>query len=115
MYCYRMLGLRPSGTYTYNACQNVTVGKIILPFVYKCHLLITFANGVDTDQARHFVGPDLSPNCLQRLLADGTSRQELKLHKNFVADDILPADDSHEISSIFSAKIRKLSHNHLLQ
>ena len=34
MYCYRMLGFRPSGTYTYNACQNVTVGTIILPYVY---------------------------------------------------------------------------------
>ena len=29
-----------------------------------CHLLITFANSLDPDQARHFVGPDLDPNCL---------------------------------------------------
>ena len=27
------------------------------------------------DQTRCFVGPDLRPNCLQILLADGTSRQ----------------------------------------
>ena len=29
-----------------------------------CHLLITFANNLDPDQARQNVGPDLDPNCL---------------------------------------------------
>ena len=28
-----------------------------------CHLLITFANSLDLDQARQNVGPDLDPNC----------------------------------------------------
>ena len=28
------------------------------------HLLITFANSLDPDQARQKVGPDLDPNCL---------------------------------------------------
>ena len=28
------------------------------------------ANSLDSDQARHFVGPDLDPNCLRRLSAD---------------------------------------------
>ena len=28
------------------------------------------SNSLDPDQARHSVGPDLGPNCLQRLLAD---------------------------------------------
>ena len=28
------------------------------------------SNGLDPDQARHFVGPGLGPNCLQRLMAD---------------------------------------------
>ena len=32
-------------------------------------------NGLDPDQARHFVGPDLALNCLQTLTADDTSRQ----------------------------------------
>ena len=27
-------------------------------------------NGLDPDQDRQFVGPDLGPNCLQRLSAD---------------------------------------------
>ena len=28
------------------------------------------SNSLDPDQARHFVGPDLDPICLQRLSAD---------------------------------------------
>ena len=45
-----------------------------------CYLLIFFkinffeisseSNSLDPDQARRFVGPDLGPNCLQRLSAD---------------------------------------------
>ena len=30
---------------------------------------------LDPDQVRHFVGPDLGPNCLPRSLADDTIRQ----------------------------------------
>ena len=29
-----------------------------------CHLLITFANSLDQDQARQNFRPDLDPNCL---------------------------------------------------
>ena len=32
------------------------------------------SNGLDPDQARHFVGPDLGSNCFQRLSADNNSR-----------------------------------------
>ena len=32
-------------------------------------------NSFDPDQARHFVGPDLGQNCLQRFSAHNTSRQ----------------------------------------
>ena len=31
---------------------------------------IRLVNGFDPDQARCYVGPDLGPNCLQRILAD---------------------------------------------
>ena len=31
---------------------------------------IGVSKSLDPDQARHFVGPDLGPNCLQRLSAD---------------------------------------------
>ena len=42
---------------------------------------ISVSNSFDPDQARHYVGPDLGPNCLQRLsadhAADDTSRQRI--------------------------------------
>ena len=62
-------------------------------FMFFCRLLIfskstfsknSFRNTIsvsislDPDQAWHFDGPDLGPNCLQSLSADDTSRQELK-------------------------------------
>ena len=34
---------------------------------------IRLSNSLDSDQARHYVGPDLGPNCLQKLSADDTS------------------------------------------
>ena len=34
---------------------------------------IRVSNSLDPDQARHLVGPDLGPNCLQRLSADNKS------------------------------------------
>ena len=36
-------------------------------------------NGLDPDQARHFVGPDLGPNCLHLLSADNTCKQRVKV------------------------------------
>ena len=57
--------------------------------MFFCHLLIfsksTFSENFirniiirqSVKQAIHFVGPDLGPNCLQRLLADDTSRQRV--------------------------------------
>ena len=33
------------------------------------------SNSLDPDQAQHFVGPDLGPNCLQRLSADDTRQR----------------------------------------
>ena len=38
---------------------------------------LRMSNSLDRDQAQHFVGPDLGPNCLQMLSADGTSRQRI--------------------------------------
>ena len=35
---------------------------------------IRVSNSFDPDQAQCFVGPDLDPNCLQRLSADDISR-----------------------------------------
>ena len=38
---------------------------------------ISVSNSVELHLARHFVLPDLGPNCLQRLLADDCSRQRV--------------------------------------
>ena len=35
------------------------------------------SNSLDPDQAQHFVGPDLGPNCLQKFSADNTRRQKI--------------------------------------
>ena len=36
---------------------------------------IRILNGLGQDQDRHFVGPDLGPNCFQRLSADDENRR----------------------------------------
>ena len=41
---------------------------------------------LDPDQARHFVGPDLGPNCLQRLSADDTSEQRVKVTNSITSN-----------------------------
>ena len=35
---------------------------------------IRVSNSLDPDQAKNFVGPDLVPNCLQKISADNTRR-----------------------------------------
>ena len=40
---------------------------------------------LDLDQASCYIGPDMSPNCLQRLLADDKCRQRV----NIVTDSIM--------------------------
>ena len=67
--------------------QLLVFPKLLLLFLHSlihvlCHVLlfgcwiffnaIRVSNNLDPDQARQFVGPDLSPNCLQRLSAVNT-------------------------------------------
>ena len=40
--------------------------------------MIRVSNILDPDQARHFVGPDLGPNCLQRFSADDTGTGQFR-------------------------------------
>ena len=48
------------------------------------------SNGSGPDQDRHFVGPDLGPNCLQRLSADHKSgRQHGKSYWLFMLNELL--------------------------
>ena len=39
------------------------------------------SNSLDPDQDRHFVGPDMGPNCLQKLSADELVGEELSKNK----------------------------------
>ena len=41
-------------------------------------ITVRVANSLDPDQARHYVGPDLSPNCLRCLSADDASRHRFR-------------------------------------
>ena len=47
-----------------------------------CRLLITFANSLDTDQARQSVGPNLDPNCLTLMVFLKDFFKKLILKKN---------------------------------
>ena len=49
--------------------------NIFVDFFQEYHKV---SNSLDPDQVEPFVRPDLGINCLQRLSADGTGRQELK-------------------------------------
>ena len=44
--------------------------------------LENLANRLDLDQTRRFVGPDLGPNCLHSLSADGNSRKKISSKSN---------------------------------
>ena len=49
---------------------------IVADFFYQkiFRRTIRVSYGLDPDQGRRFVGPDLGPNCLQRLSADDKRR-----------------------------------------
>ena len=57
-------------------------------------------NSLDSDQARHFVGPDLGPNCLQRLSKVATSRERVRSTSRDVSNEY------HNIC--FHGEIRKM-------
>ena len=38
------------------------------------------SNSLDPDQDQRYVGPDLDPNCLQRLSTDGTCQQTVNVN-----------------------------------
>ena len=50
------------------------------------HLLITFANSLDPDQARQNVGPDLDPNCLTLMVFRKEFFEEVNFRKKSIDD-----------------------------
>ena len=69
-------------TYLRKSAFRSAFGFSNIAFVIPSHFIIVTlwvldffktvweSSSLDPDQARHFVGPDLGPNCLQRLSAD---------------------------------------------
>ena len=51
----------------------LSAGFFFQNYIFKIELP-PVTNRLEPDQARHFVGSDLGPNCLQILSADDTSR-----------------------------------------
>ena len=49
--------------------------------------LIRVSNKLNPDEVRHFVKPDLVPNCLEELSANDTSRQRAKIAAIFYTVD----------------------------
>ena len=53
-------------------CRLLIIFKInfFTKKIFQKHYTIRVSNSLGPDQDRRFVGPDLAPNCLQRLSAD---------------------------------------------
>ena len=56
-------------------CRLLFFSSKIAFFMISFSNTFRLSNSLDVDQARHYVGPDLGSNCLQRLSADDTGRQ----------------------------------------
>ena len=56
-----------------SACWVICMFFVVCGYLFFRNT-IRVSNSLDPDQARCFVGPDLDPNCLQRLSADDKSR-----------------------------------------
>ena len=48
------------------------------------------SNGLDPDQNRRSVGPDLGPNCLQRLSAENKSEETVKYISELISSWLIP-------------------------
>ena len=66
------------------------------------------SNGLDPDQDRSYVGPDLGPNCLQRLSADDKSpqaREELTVNPSDAKFFYFIISDVPVSSALWSAAV----------
>ena len=63
------------GNFSCFCCRLLTFFKMIFSKTSFKNTTIKVSNGLGPDQDRHSVGPDLGPNCLPWLSADGISRR----------------------------------------
>ena len=54
------------------------------------NIYLQIVNSLDPDQARHFVGPDQGPNCLQRLSVDHISGERVTVKLGIPLRKIVP-------------------------
>ena len=74
MFCFKSVG-------SYKHKLSRIEYLVILYWGINC--IIRVSNNLDPDQAKHSVWPDLGPNCMQKLLADGKwpqAREEIGQH-----------------------------------
>ena len=67
-----LLNSLPPGKFFMPFCRLLIIVKINF-FQNSFRNTIRVSNSLDPDQVRHFVGPDLGQNCLQKLSSDKTS------------------------------------------
>ena len=68
---------------------------------------IRVSNSLDPDQARHFVGPGLGPNCLQSLSADDISRQRANIRNGRTFYSIFPGSILKAFKKCRMSKVKK--------
>ena len=68
----------PAGYFYVFCCLLIVFPKSICWKTSFRHT-VRVSNSLDPDQARHVVGPDLGPKCLQRLSTDDTSRKRVEV------------------------------------
>ena len=54
-----------AGKYCVHFCACFFLFKIVFQKIFRNSIRLRVSNSLDQDQARHFVWPDLGPNCLQ--------------------------------------------------
>ena len=94
-----------------------TAAKMVMPFLSSTDFFfqnpffskfyrttMRMSNSLDTDQARHYVGPNLGPNCLQKLSANDTRRHIVKGNQEFRYTDNLLHVTSYTIVYKYVAK-----------
>ena len=83
---------------------------------YSLRNTLRVSNSLDPDQARHFAGPDLGLNCLQKLSADDTSGHRVNepAHEILVLLAMVSSEDSdkpvqrHSLARAFATGIHKM-------
>ena len=81
-------------------CQLLTFSKIIFFIEFFHRDTIIVSNGLNPDQDPRKVGPDLDPNCLQRLSADDKESPLVWKERTKTISGLMAAKGTQSISII---------------